>query len=234
MNLKKFNKETQTWDIIASGNASGIVVTDPHFVNEGDVQKSVNDVLVEMDNKIEQTRRNLSWVVLNGTIGGGGGGGSTDAELIISHPNLTVVNGANTIYATSEKLVLGCLVKSVRSNQKYYVSLTMDNQLIYNRELVLSNYSKELIISNIAAFSDQPQHTVTITCEDENGIALDPFFLTVTESSIKLSVDKTMYNAQISEAAPIRYYVTNKVLHAETSLLFVNETIGFENSIEIG
>lgn len=63
MNLKKYNKQTDTWDIIASGNASGIVVTDPHFVSENSTQKSVNDVLVEMDNKIEQTRRNLSWVV---------------------------------------------------------------------------------------------------------------------------------------------------------------------------
>ena len=74
MNLKKYNEITNNWDIIASGNASGVAVTDPRFVQEEGVQESVNDVLVYLDDKIEQTRRNLSWVVQNGTIGGGGGG----------------------------------------------------------------------------------------------------------------------------------------------------------------
>ena len=77
MNLKKYNESTGTWDIISSGNASGIMVTDPHFLEEGQTFKSVNQVLVDMDDKVEETKRNLSWVVLNGTIGGGGGGGGT-------------------------------------------------------------------------------------------------------------------------------------------------------------
>ena len=75
MNLKKYNESTGTWDIISSGNASGIMVTDPHFLSEGETYKSVNQVLVDMDDKVEETKRNLSWVVINGTIGGGGGGG---------------------------------------------------------------------------------------------------------------------------------------------------------------
>ena len=69
MNLKKYNESTGTWDIISSGNASGIMVTDPHFLEEGQTFKSVNQVLVDMDDKVEETKRNLSWVVLNGTIG---------------------------------------------------------------------------------------------------------------------------------------------------------------------
>ena len=49
MNLKKYNESTGTWDIISSGNASGIMVTDPHFLEEGQTFKSVNQVLVDMD-----------------------------------------------------------------------------------------------------------------------------------------------------------------------------------------
>lgn len=52
MNLKKYNKTTNSWDIIASGNASGISVTDPRFTQE-DIHESVNDVLVYLDDKIE-------------------------------------------------------------------------------------------------------------------------------------------------------------------------------------
>lgn len=32
MNLKKYNEITNTWDIVASGNATGVAVTEPRFV----------------------------------------------------------------------------------------------------------------------------------------------------------------------------------------------------------
>lgn len=235
MNLKKFNEQTSTWDIIASGNASGIVVTDPHFVGEDNVQKSVNDVLVEIDNKIEKTKRNLSWVVQNGTIGGGGGSGSgADAELIISNANIVVIEGNNVLYAISESVTLGCLVKQNRSNQKYYVTVSLDGNTVVNRQLVYSNVTSNLTITDITQFTDRTSHSVVITAENDNGITLDPYFLTITESSIKISSDKKIYNATIGEPSYIQYVVTNKVLNAKTSLNVKNVSIGYEKSFVIG
>ena len=235
MNLKKFNNKTLTWDIIASGNASGIVVTDPHFVGEDNVQKSVNDVLVEMDEKIEKTKRNLSWVVQNGTIGGGGGSGSgIDAQLIISNANIVVIEGNNILYAISESVTLGCLVKQNRSNQKYYVTVSLDGNTVISRQLVYSNVNSNLVIPNITQFTDRTSHSVVITAENDNGIALDPYFLTITESSIKTSVEKLTYNAKIGEAAYIQYIVTNKVLNANTTLIVHNQDIDFEKTYNLG
>jgi hypothetical protein len=116
MNLKKYNKETGTWDIISSGNASGIVVTDPHFLGDQGTTKSVNDVLVELDDKVEETRRNLSWVVINGTIGGGGGGGGTSNTIKLTNAEITTTEGVNYLYATDTKLTLRYLITSTKAN----------------------------------------------------------------------------------------------------------------------
>jgi hypothetical protein len=100
MNLRKYNETTGTWDIISSGNASGIMVTDPHFLDEGQTFKSVNQVLVDMDDKVEETKRNLSWVVLNGTIGGGGGSGGTTASIKLTDGSIVTNEGVNYLYST--------------------------------------------------------------------------------------------------------------------------------------
>ena len=237
MNLKKYNEQTGTWDIIASGNASGIVVTDPHFVGETQVQKSVNDVLIEIDNKIEKTKRNLSWVVQNGTIGGGGGSGSgpgVETQLVISNANITVIEGVNTLYATSESVTLNCLVKQNKTNQKYYVTVTLDGNIVIERQLVYSNVSTNLIINNIAQFTDRTSHNITITAENDNGIALNPYFLTVIESSIKISVEKNSYNANIGEPCYIPYVIYNKVQGADTWLYIENVQLGYTWAHNVG
>ena len=47
-NFKKFNPETQEWEVIASGNASGISSTNPRFLN-GKSAVSVDEALTQLD-----------------------------------------------------------------------------------------------------------------------------------------------------------------------------------------
>ena len=208
MNLKKFNKETQTWDIIASGNASGIVVTDPHFVNEGDVQKSVNDVLVEMDNKIEQTRRNLSWVVQNGTIGGGGGGGSIESSIKLTNANISTIDGVNYLYATTQSVTLNYLITAKIPNQRYTINVALDGTYIIVDQVGYSSIAGDLVINNIAAYSSNTSHSVVITVTDQEGISLEPYMLTIVESSISLKSSVTSNSATIGAPFNITYAIT--------------------------
>ena len=232
MNLKKYNKDTGTWDIIASGNASGIVVTDPHFVGDQDTTKSVNDVLVELDDKVEETRRNLSWVVINGTIGGGGGG--TTDSIKITNAEITTTEGVNYLYATDTKVTLRYLITSSKPNQKYYISVTLDGTTIIKDFAAYSGIQGNLEIPDITAYSSSSSHSIVITASNEEGIAVSPYLLTIVESSIKLESSVTSVTATIGLPYYITYKVTNKVLGSNTSIIVTNQTNGISQTYELG
>ena len=234
MNLKKFNESTGTWDIISSGNASGIMVTDPHFLEEGQTFKSVNQVLVDMDDKVEETKRNLSWVVLNGTIGGGGGGGGTTASIKLTDGSIVTTEGVHYLYSTSTKLTLHYLISSTKPNEKYNISVSLDGNTIISNQVGYSSVQGTLEIPNIAEFSSSASHSIVVTAENTEGISVSPYLLTVVESSISLESSVTSVTATIGLPYNITYKITNKVLGSETSLIVTNTTNGISKSYSVG
>lgn len=234
MNLKKYNEATGSWDIISSGNATGIMVTDPHFV-EGQNYKSVNDVLVDIDDKVEETKRNLSWVVLNGTIGGGGGGGSsTSSSIKLTDGSITTTEGINYLYSTTTKLTLHYLISSTKPNSRFSISVSLDGTNIIRGQVAYSSVQGTIEIPNIAAYSDSASHSIVVTAEDIEGIAVTPYLLTVVESSIKLESSVTSVTATIGLPYNITYKITNKVLGSDTSLIVTNTTNGISQSYSVG
>lgn len=234
MNLKKYNESTGTWDIISSGNASGIMVTDPHFLEEGQTFKSVNQVLVDMDDKVEETKRNLSWVVLNGTIGGGGGGGGTTASIKLTDGSIVTTEGVHYLYSTSTKLTLHYLISSTKPNEKYNISVSLDGNTIISNQVGYSSVQGTLEIPNIAEFSSSASHSIVVTAENAEGISVSPYLLTVVESSISLESSVTSVTATIGLPYNITYKITNKVLGSETSLIVTNTTNGISKSYSVG
>ena len=234
MNLKKYNESTGTWDIISSGNASGIMVTDPHFLEEGQTFKSVNQVLVDMDDKVEETKRNLSWVVLNGTIGGGGGGGGTTASIKLTDGSIVTTEGVHYLYSTSTKLTLHYLISSTKPNEKYNISVSLDGNTIISNQVGYSSVQGTLEIPNIAEFSSSASHSIVVTAENTEGISVSPYLLTVVESSISLESSVTSVTATIGLPYNITYKITNKVLGSETSLIVTNTTNGISKSYSVG
>lgn len=234
MNLRKYNETTGTWDIISSGNASGIMVTDPHFLEEGQTFKSVNQVLVDMDDKVEETKRNLSWVVLNGTIGGGGGGGGTTASIKLTDGSIVTTEGVHYLYSTSTKLTLHYLISSTKPNEKYNISVSLDGNTIISNQVGYSSVQGTLEIPNIAEFSSSASHSIVVTAENAEGISVTPYLLTVVESSISLESSVTSVTATIGLPYNITYKITNKVLGSETSLIVTNTTNGISKSYSVG
>lgn len=234
MNLKKYNEATGNWDIISSGNATGIMVTDPHFV-EGSTFKSVNDVLVDIDDKVEETKRNLSWVVLNGTIGGGGGGGTGGGSTIkLTNGNITTTEGINYLYSTTNKVTLHYLISANKPNSRFSISVSLDGTNIIKGQVGYSSVQGTLEIPNIAQYSNSASHSVVITAEDIEGIAATPYLLTIVESSINLESSVTSVTATIGLPYNITYKITNKVLGSDTSLIVTNTTNGISQSYSIG
>lgn len=234
MNLKKYNKETGTWDIISSGNASGIVVTDPHFLGDQGTTKSVNDVLVELDDKVEETRRNLSWVVINGTIGGGGGGGGTSDTIKLTNAKITTTEGVNYLYATDTKLTLRYLITSTKANQKYSITVTLDGTTIIKDLTAYTGIQGTFEVPDITAYSSSSSHSIVVMASNSEGISVSPYLLTVVESSIKLESSVTSVTATIGLPYYITYKVTNKVLGSATSLIVKNETNGISKTYDMG
>lgn len=234
MNLKKYNEITNTWDIIASGNATGVAVTEPRFVQENHTQESVNDVLVYLDDKIEQTRRNLSWVVQNGTIGGGGGGGSTEANIRITNTGINNIDGVNYLYATSKEVTLNYIISEIRANQKYYINVTLDGNRIIANQVGYSSVAGKIVIPDITAYSSNTSHSVVISAENENGIAIIPYMLTITEASLFISSSVASVTATIGAPYYIQYVVTNKMLGQDTQVIVTNETNGVNQIFELG
>ena len=233
MNLKKYNETTGTWDIISSGNASGIMVTDPHFLEEGQTYKSVNQVLVDMDDKVEETKRNLSWVVLNGTIGGGGGGGTT-ASIKLTNSNITTTEGVHYLYSTQTSLTLRYLISSTKPNEKYSISVSLDGNTVISGQVGYSSVQGTLEIENIAQFSTAASHSIVVTAENAEGISVSPYLLTVVESTINIESSVTSVTATIGLPYNITYKVTNKVLGSDTSIIVTNTTNGISKSYSLG
>lgn len=79
-NIKVRGKDGK-WIVVASNQASGMTVDDPALVNPEEEEKaSVQDVLVNHEDRVAKLERNVSWLAKHGGGGSGGGGGSDITE----------------------------------------------------------------------------------------------------------------------------------------------------------
>ena len=82
----------EEWKVAASGKASGVAVTAPELLNDGETVISAEEALLRQNEKITQLERNVSWLAKNG--GGGAGGGSGTGGSVLSCD--ITVNGSSS------------------------------------------------------------------------------------------------------------------------------------------
>lgn len=234
-NIRAKNKNTGEWEIIASGNSSGISTTNPNFLEGEENAISVDKAMDRLNEKIKKLERNVSWLALYGGSGSGGsGGGGGYGEAKFSVTNSTVNQGVNTIYTSKESVTLNYLISSIRNNQKYYITVSLDGNTIITNQVGYSGVAGNIIIPEVAKYSDLATHNVTITVTDSEGINLEAYLLTVIESSIKLSSKVSGVTATIGLGYTITYFITNKVVNKETSLTVTNITNGVSKTYDLG
>ena len=167
-NFKKFNPETQEWEVIASGNASGISSTNPRFLN-GKSAVSVDEALTQLDNKISDLKSNIAWLAQYGG-GGGGGGGDLTASIKLTNANIKPNEGLNIMYLSTKNVSLEYLITALKVNQKYLITVTLDGNTVINNQEGWSGTPGTLIIDNITKYSSNNTHSIVVTATDSEGI----------------------------------------------------------------
>lgn len=233
-NIRKYNPETKQWEIIASGNSSGISSTNPRFLPEDEEVISIDDVVSILDEKIEGVKRNISWLAINGGGGGGGGGGSSSASIKLTNSDIQVVDGVNLLYLSTPDIVLNYLISENRNNQKYLINVSLDgNNIIYNQE-GWSGTPGSLIVKNVAEFSSGNTHSIVVTATNSEGINAESYLLTIRESSIDINSSVKTASATIGLPYNITYSISNKVLGSDTALIVTNITNGISKTYNLG
>ena len=91
--IKRFNKETGQWEVVAAGNANNIITTDPRLLDpeevaNGKVEENINEILVKYKEKLAEHDGHIAWLAEHGGGGSGGGGGTTDAKVTITNGDI--------------------------------------------------------------------------------------------------------------------------------------------------
>lgn len=204
--LKKYNSEIDQWEPVASNEASGIFTTRKALTqNNGDIV-SIEDVLVQNIEDIENLKRNVSWLALHGGGGGGyGSGGSYDFEVKILGQDQTSEiteliwnNDINNLYYKIE----------CRVNTRYTVQIFLDGILIQSennvKQGIVKSISKSLLNIKkdaklrIVAYNDQDNSRETILSIQVASITLYPTTVTRTKEQIESTenyLDITFYTS---------------------------------------
>ena len=230
--IKRYNKETKQWEIIASGNASEISSSVPELLDPGEINQSVDKSLTKLNEKVETLKRNVSWLAEHG--GGGSGGGDYTASIAITNGGITTSEGINILYSSTKEVKLDYLITALKNNQKFTISVSLDGNNIIKNQEGWSGTPGSLLIPDIAKFSASNNHSVVVTATDADGLNATPYMLTVIESSINLKSSVSSVTATIGLAYKITYTVTNKVLGSDTSLIVTNITNGVSKTYELG
>lgn len=231
-NFKKFNPETQEWEVIASGNASGISSTNPRFLN-GKSAVSVDEALTQLDNKISDLKSNIAWLAQYGG-GGDGGGGDLTASIKLTNANIKPNEGLNIMYLSTKNVSLEYLITALKVNQKYLITVTLDGNTVINNQEGWSGTPGTLIIDNITKYSSNNTHSIVVTATDSEGMNVEPYLLTIIESSISISSSTNGVTATIGLEYKITYSITNKVLGTPTTLVVTNITNQISKSFDLG
>lgn len=122
--IRKYNNETNQWEVVASSNASNISVRSEALLDESQKETNVESVLQKFNDDIKTLKGNVSWLAEHGG-GGSGGGGDITIEATIK------VNGkesGETIILDSNGLIIE--IQSKKTNVKWTVSVSTDSKLI--------------------------------------------------------------------------------------------------------
>lgn len=217
--LRKYNKETNKWEVLSPSSSSDVYVTNPSIVS-ADTPQNLDSVLTNINNDIIKLKRNVSWLAEHGGGGNGIGGGS------VASYKFLVTNGGivnDILYVSSLPLTIkfkvsGGSPKDLVSYQVYYDGTSLTNGL----KEVNANTEQSVVINK---FTDGiSNHTLRFEGIDANGMSIDTYVLTIIESSIKIELANDVFNYDINDAGDFIVYVTNKIINSDTRLSITNLT----------
>lgn len=148
--VRKYNKQNNTWESIASTDATEIYTSNPLLTGDSTQTRkaSVESILTEEKTEIELLKKNVSWLALHGGGGyGGGGNGSSavNARVVIINPVNGSEDGVTEILWADSINFIQYKIKVVSSSSPTYrVTVRVDGQVVYSDVGVPKNTTKSI------------------------------------------------------------------------------------------
>lgn len=207
-NIKKQNANGD-WDVLASGKATGISVTNPKLLDEGNTVESVDSVLEKHQDAIDKLQHNVSWLAKHGGGGSGGSGSgsdSTEATCTIS------VNGeasGASILVDEGGLRISLDNLSAKNSKAWLVTVRIGVTQIASANLSFVSNTLYLELSRISPYLTNHIGNLSIgaSYEDEtNGIYGGAVWSgTIMEAVVNISTSNYNFNLDKVESAQVVY-----------------------------
>lgn len=157
---KIYNPATQKWEKMMSDNSDHIAVTDQRLLDTSANTDTLTNVLLSMQKDIDRTKRNLSWVVKNGTLGGNNGPGPNGPAAAQAVLEITGMVGSTTP-----------IKDDTEGNHTLYTAVLTDLQLSYFiTEDETNSYTLKVFLDG---HTDLPVKMVTTTSRSTKSITID-------------------------------------------------------------
>lgn len=212
-NIKKQNSNGN-WDVLASGKATGIAVTNPKLIDKGETVESVNSVLEKHQEEIDKLKHNVSWLAKHGGGGSGSGGGSSDTTEATCVITANDSVSGNDVVVGKEGLKITLTELSYKVNKAWKVTIRVGASQIATLNLSFTSNTAYIDLSRISPYLTNHSGNLSISATYEditNGVyGAASWTGTIYESVVTLSTSN--YSFELSSL--------------NTSVLLYNYSVG--------
>lgn len=200
--LKIYNRETGEYELVASNNASNIIVDDPAIVSG---ETPLSTVLSKTNAAVQELRGNVKWLYKYGGTGSGGGtgGGGTvaaNSRIEVTNTDLVTSETDKVIYVSENSLIVKYRIFNPSNNIKFTHSVYFNDALLKNSESINSNVVYQISLQNL---NPNIVNTIRITALDDSGFNLTDYTLKVISGSISINSSTVSNNGTLT-----KYYGT--------------------------
>lgn len=250
-NIKK--KINGLWNVVASGNATGISVTNPSLLEEGESVDSVDGVLSRHQSLIEKLLHNVSWLAKHGGGGSGGGGGDSGATEATCKITVNGAESGTNLLVDSNGLTVKLTELDIKFTKSWNVSILIGSVSVVSTALSFTNPSIIIPLSKISSYLSNHIGKLTISAsyEDEtSGIyGASSWQADITESVVNLSLPNYSVNLNTITTSQLIYNYSvgivgnynliidivknNTKIKSETQTISINNTQEQAKSIQV-
>ena len=227
-NIKKQNSNGK-WDVLASGKATGIAVTNPKLLQEGETIDSVDGVLEKHQDAIDKLQHNVSWLAKHGGGGSGGSGGGGGSDVTEATCDITVndqLTGSD-ILIDENGLKISLTNISVKVTKTWNVTVRIGATQIASTVLSFTANTFYLSLSKISPYLTNHTGNLTIgaSYEDEtNGIyGSSSWSGTVLEAVVNVKTSNYSFNLDRLDTAQLVYNYSVGIVGAYTMTTLVEK-----------
>lgn len=228
MSIKKYNDSKKCWEVIGSGNASDIELSNPEFSKEDGTPSSVSEAFDQLSDKLEQIEKNISYIYKNGTMGGGGGGGggggSSSDEIIVTNEEVSTVSGRNFLYISGNSVAVNFYVKTQGATGKYVITAKYGGKIVsgWNETTVYSSKNGSSI-GTIHLDGITEEKSLEIYATSSSGIELEKYVIYVRINSYEfgltgVSGSALEYNYEDVETEVLVYMFKDSIPNTDVTL----------------